>query len=137
MKKKRKLSDVCWDGYEAYGHKMKNGKKVPNCVPIKKEELELEKELRLDEAYWRHFIEEAKYQGREVELNKKMPGDVAKSKVYVRDPKTGNVKKINFGEKGARIKKDNPARRKSFRARHNCKDAKDKTTARYWSCKSW
>jgi hypothetical protein len=82
-------------------------------------------------------IVEAEYQGRKVELNKKMKGDVKKSKVYVRDPKSGNVKKVEFGDPNMTIKKSNPKRRKSFRARHNCKDKKDKTTAGYWSCKSW
>jgi hypothetical protein len=62
---------------------------------------------------------------------------VKKFKVYVKDPTTGNVKKVNFGEKGARIKKSNPARRKSFRARHNCDNTGPKTKARYWSCKKW
>ena len=49
-----------------------------------------------------------------------MQGDVKKFKVYVKDPKTGNVKKVNFGDPNMRIKKSNPKRRKSFRARHNC-----------------
>jgi len=80
---------------------------------------------------------EAEYQGRKVTLNKPMAGDVKKSKVYIKDPKTGNVKKVNFGDKEMRIKKSNPARRKSFRARHKCDTAKDKTTARYWSCRAW
>ena len=64
-------------------------------------------------------MDEAKYQGREVPLGKKMAGDVKKSKVYVRKP-NGNIVKVNFGDKKMRIKKSNPARRKSFRARHNC-----------------
>lgn len=80
---------------------------------------------------------EAEYQGRKVTLNKPMQGDVKKFKVYVTDPKTKNVKKINFGDKDMRIKKSNPERRKSFRARHKCDTAKDKTTARYWSCRKW
>ena len=79
---------------------------------------------------------EAKYQGREVPLGKPMKGDVKKSKVYVKNAK-GNVVKVNFGDKKMRIKKSNPKRRKSFRARHNCATAKDRTTARYWSCRSW
>lgn len=82
-------------------------------------------------------LDEAEYQGRKVQLNKPMAGDVAKFKVYVKDPKTGNVKKVNFGQKGVKIKKSNPARRKSFRARHKCDTAKDKTSARYWSCRKW
>lgn len=80
---------------------------------------------------------EAKYQGREVPLGKPMKGDVAKSKVYVRDPKTGNVKKVNFGDPNMTIKKSNPARRKSFRARHNCANPGPRTKARYWSCRAW
>jgi hypothetical protein len=82
-------------------------------------------------------LEEAEYQGRKVTLNKPMKGDVKKSKVYVRDPKTGNVKKVNFGDPNMKIKKSNPKRRKSFRARHNCDNPGPKTKARYWSCKAW
>lgn len=80
---------------------------------------------------------EAEYQGRKVSLNKPMSGDVKKSKVYVKDPQTGNVKKVNFGDKNMKIKKSIPARRKSFRARHNCDNPGPKTKARYWSCKAW
>ena len=90
--------------------------------------------------FWNNImgdIDEAKYQGREVALGKPMQGDVKKFKVYVRDPKTGNVKKVNFGDKTMRIKKSNPARRKSFRARHNCANPGPRTKARYWSCRKW
>jgi hypothetical protein len=92
-------------------------------------------------------LEEAEYQGRKVKLNKPMRGDVKKFKVYVKDPKTGNIKKVNFGhggtsakkkgEKTMKIKKSNPKRRKSFRARHNCDNPGPKTKARYWSCRKW
>ena len=82
-------------------------------------------------------LEEAEYRGRKVKLNKPMRGDVKKFKVYVKDPKTGNVKKVNFGDKNMRIKKSNPKRRKSFRARHNCDNPGPKTKARYWSCRKW
>lgn len=84
-------------------------------------------------------ILEAEYQGRKVPLGKPMrnSGGGKKSKVYVRDPKTGNVRKITFGDPNMRIKKSNPERRKSFRARHKCDTAKDRTTARYWSCRMW
>jgi|13_taG_2_1085334.scaffolds.fasta_scaffold23076_4 hypothetical protein len=89
-------------------------------------------------------LEEAEYQGRKVQLNKPMQGDVKKFKVYVKDPKTGNVKKVNFGHGGSsvkgktmRIRKNNPAARKSFRARHNCDSPGPKTKARYWSCRKW
>jgi hypothetical protein len=81
-------------------------------------------------------MDEAKYHGREVPLGKKMAGDVKKSKVYVRKP-NGNIVKVNFGDKKMRIKKSNPARRKSFRARHNCANPGPRHKARYWSCRSW
>jgi len=81
-------------------------------------------------------LDEAEYQGKNVPLGKKLPGDVKKSKVYVRKP-NGNIVKVNFGDKTMRIKKSNPARRKSFRARHNCKNPGPRWKARYWSCRSW
>lgn len=90
-----------------------------------------------DVEFWDDVLEEAEYQGRKVTLNKPTRGDVKKFKVYVKDPKTGNVKKVNFGDPNMRIKKSNPARRKSFRARHNCDNPGPKTKARYWSCKKW
>jgi hypothetical protein len=90
------------------------------------------------------IMDEAEYQGRKVKLGKPMQGDVKKFKVYVKDPKTGNVKKVNFGHGGSSvkgkamsIKKSNPARRKSFRARHNCDNPGPRTKARYWSCRKW
>ena len=93
--------------------------------------------LAEDVEFWDDVIEEAEYQGRKVTLNKPMRGDVKKSKVYVKDPKTGNVKKVNFGDPNMKIKKSNPERRKSFRARHNCDNPGPKTKARYWSCRAW
>ena len=87
--------------------------------------------------FWDDTIIEAEYRGRKVKLNKPMRGDVKKFKVYVKDPKTGNIKKVNFGDKKMRIKKSNPKRRKSFRARHNCDNPGPKTKARYWSCRKW
>jgi hypothetical protein len=88
------------------------------------------------QAAGRDDVNEAEYQGRKVQLGKKMAGDVKKSKVYVRNPK-GNVVKVNFGDKKMKIKKSNPARRKSFRARHNCANPGPRHKARYWSCRSW
>lgn len=92
-------------------------------------------------------LEEAEYRGRKVKLNKPMRGDVKKFKVYVKDPKTGNIKKVNFGhggssarkkgEKTMKIRKSNPKARKNFRARHNCDNPGPKTKARYWSCRKW
>jgi hypothetical protein len=80
---------------------------------------------------------EAEYKGREVKLGKPMQGDVKKFKVYVKNPKTGKVIKVNFGQKGMVIKKDNPAARKSFRARMNCDNPGPRTKANYWSCRKW
>jgi hypothetical protein len=81
-------------------------------------------------------LAEAEYQGRKVTLNKPMAGDVKKSKVYVKKP-NGKVVKVNFGDKNMKIKKSNPNRRKSFRARHNCDNPGPKWKARYWSCRAW
>jgi hypothetical protein len=83
------------------------------------------------------IVDEAEYQGRKVPLGKPMRGDVKKFKVYVKDPKTKNVKKVNFGDPDMKIKKSNPARRRSFRARHNCDNPGPRTKARYWSCRKW
>jgi hypothetical protein len=70
-------------------------------------------------------------------LNKPMKGDVKKFKVYVKNEK-GNVVKVNFGDKNMEIKRDDPKRRKNFRARHSCDDNPGpKTKARYWSCQMW
>lgn len=110
--------DPCWSGYDQYGTKTKNGKKVPNCITV----------------------DEATYKGREVPLNKPMAGDIKKSKVYVDPDGDGKAKKVEFGDPNMTIKKSNPARRKSFRARHGCDDSsvpKPKDKARYWSCKAW
>ena len=82
------------------------------------------------------LIDEAEYQGRKVKLGKPMAGDTKKFKVYVKNPK-GNVVKVNFGQKGVKIKKSNPARRRSFRARHNCANPGPRHKARYWSCRKW
>ena len=81
-------------------------------------------------------LDEAEYQGRKVKLGKPMRGDVKKFKVYVKNPK-GNVVKVNFGDPDMKIKKSNPKRRKSFRARHNCDNPGPRHKARYWSCRKW
>jgi hypothetical protein len=84
-------------------------------------------------------IDEAEYQGRKVQLNKPSANTdgASKSKVYVKDPKTGNVKKVTFGDPNMKIRKSNPGARKNFRARHNCDNPGPKTKARYWSCRAW
>ena len=83
-------------------------------------------------------IEEGEYQGRKVKLGKPFytPGGPRKRAVYVTNDK-GNIVKVGFGEPGMKIKKNNPARRRSFRARHNCDNPGPRWKARYWSCKAW
>jgi hypothetical protein len=86
----------------------------------------------------KRVVNEAAYQGREVPLNKPMRGDVKKSKVYVKDPQTGNVKKVNFGSKEMSIKKDQPANKKSYCARSSGQgNLTKKTSANYWSRRAW
>ena len=205
------IQEDCWDGYKQVGMKEKNGKQVPNCVPVDEGLVDTVKDLmkrgtlvkqaekpnfkdmspeerrvfiastlpphlpvdmikrigtgkqkqrakyalsepmtedETNEYCPRCMMEvltgqhpeqlgEAQYQGRTVQLGKPMSGDVKKFKVYVKDPTTGNIKKVNFGDKTMRIKKSNPARRKSFRARHRCETPGPRTKARYWSCRKW
>ena len=85
-----------------------------------------------------YVIEEAEYQGKKVELGKVKRGGSKKFYVYVKDPKTKNVKKVSFGDTtGLSIKTKDPKRRKAFRDRHNCDNPGPKTKARYWSCRMW
>ena len=87
---------------------------------------------------FRKYISEAEYQGRKVELDNpfRTPDGPKKFSVYVKN-ENGNVVKVNFGDPNMEIKRDDPARRKSFRARHNCDDPGPKWKARYWSCYQW
>lgn len=163
--------DPCWKGYEMVGTKQKDGKEVPNCVPINKEASAFDDDKKdyqdLDpgdiwdtdnddaedkDAYdiwnessgkgvtlsFKESIQEAEYQGRKVTLNKpvRSSGGSKKFHVYVKD-NNGKVKKVSFGDPNMKIKKHDPERRKSFRARHNCDNPGPKTSARYWSCKAW
>ena len=82
-------------------------------------------------------IAESEYHGRDVKLNQpfRVSGGGHKFAVYVRDPKSGNVKKVQFGAPGISVKLRDPARRKSFAARHNCEQKDDKTTPGYWACR--
>jgi hypothetical protein len=137
------ITEVCWEGYRQVGMKEKDGKMVPNCVPVNENDIYdgefcpacLAKYIL--EAKKNNYLNEAEYQGRKVPLGKPMRGDSKKFKVFVRDPSTGNIKKVNFGDKKMRIKKSNPKRRKSFRARHRCSNPGPRTKARYWSCRKW
>lgn len=217
--KEDKEKSPCWKGYEAVGMKTKNGKKVPNCVPIKENEEyssnnymfwqnlqtikeavdgilgmdkeEVDKMLSnghgwaidhistsaddVEEVY--HFLEgnetassladqqrevySHNVKGRKIYedqygsvelmtegegkgacanrgLNKPWltPGGPKKRSVCVKNGE-GNVVKVNFGDPNMTIKKSNPERRKSFRARHKCETPGPKWKARYWSCKAW
>jgi len=80
-------------------------------------------------------LDEAKYKGKDVKLNKPQRGGSKKFYVYVRDPKSGNIRKVSFGDPNLSVKIKDPERRKSFVARHKCKEKKDKTTAGYWACR--
>ena len=190
IQEEKRKNDPCWKNYEMVGMKKKNGKEVPNCVPVKKEsdlyesdEVEEgnafsgarqdaidhnkdefkvgdkkykvtgKKEKLVQETILRKIIRsmliEAIYNGRKVKLNSPSSNTEnpnKKSKVYVdsgKKVKSGEhkgeikAKKVQFGDPNMRIKKSNPKRRKSFRARHNCANPGPKTKARYWSCKAW
>jgi len=123
---------------QAFGEdkkKVKMQKVNEDEVTFHCEEDELIETLQWDEET--NPIDEAEYQGRKVPLGKPMPGDVKKSKVYVKGP-SGRIVKVNFGDPNMTIKKNIPARRKSFRARHRCDvDPGPRWKARYWSCKAW
>jgi len=112
----------------------KDVKKDKYTIKTFKEYAEDDKYSHLDEEL---EITEAEYQGKKVKLNDPVRGGSKKFYVYVKNNK-GNVIKVSFGDTtGLSIKRDDPERRKNFRARHNCDTAKDKTTARYWSCRMW
>ena len=149
------IQEACWDTHKQIGMKEKDGRMVPNCVKkegfvdddnIEEYDVESEQDIKEFVQFMREYKQplcEAEYRGRKVNLGKPMQGDVKKSKVYVKNPK-GKVVKVNFGfggssAKGKRmaIKKNNPARRKNFRARHNCDNPGPRTKARYWSCRAW
>jgi len=121
------------------GEKMRNkgDKGAPSADAIKRakgEQLSFKQYQEVNA--WGEIEEDAEYQGRKVKLNNPMPGDVKKTKVYVKNDK-GNVVKVEFGDPNMDIKRDDPERRKSFRARHNCDNPGPKYKARYWSCKFW
>ena len=111
----------CCNGRKKAGIKSENGKVINSCVKLKEE-----------------ILEEAEYRGRKVILNKPFltPDGPKKRAVYVKN-NTGNVVKVNFGQKGVAIKKHLPKHRKSYRARHHCKNPGPKYRANYWSCKFW
>lgn len=99
--------------------------------------------IKVDANFWEQddCTEEIEYSEAEKKtLNKpfRLPsGSKKKFGVYVKNPKTGNIVMVKFGDPNMEIKRDDPDRRRNFRARHSCDTAKDKTTPRYWSCKFW
>jgi hypothetical protein len=117
-------------------------KKKPKMEKVNEDEVTFhcEEDELIEALHWDEEIapiEEAEYQGKKVPLGKPMKGDVKKSKVYVKGP-SGRVVKVNFGDKNMTIKKNIPARRKSFRARHHCDtNPGPRWKARYWSCRAW
>jgi hypothetical protein len=139
----KKITDDDWDCYKGGSPetKIKNDIGVNNRASVK-EEITLHGDEFFNTFGWLPWVDddnllhEAEYRGRKVKLNKPTRGDVKKFKVYVKNDK-GNVVKVNFGDPDMRIKKSNPARRKSFRARHNCDNPGPKWKARYWSCRAW
>ena len=148
----------CWKGYKQIGMKEKDGKQVPNCVPIDEvsnideneiDEYDVENKQDLKEfiqfmnEYQTYLAEancdcvyEAEYRGRKVSLGKPMQGDVKKFKVYVKNNK-GKVVKVNFGAHGMNIKRNNPKRRNAYRKRHHCDQPGPRWKANYWSCRKW
>jgi hypothetical protein len=151
------ITEDCWDGYQQRGMKKKGDRTVPNCVKVEMAEgycpsclIETIRSCNENPEYINvvdnNNLTEAEYQGRKVQLGKPMRGDVKKFKVYVKNAQ-GNVVKVNFGHGGTsakragqktmRIRKSNPARRRSFRARHNCDNPGPRWKARYWSCRAW
>lgn len=120
-----------WDFY--------NGDLVPLDYPILEGDESLKPSIPLE------VLEEKKkkakpagnlYKGKKVELNKPRRGGSKKFYVYVKNPKTGNIKKVQWGAKGMSVGISDPKRRKSFAARHRCHLTKDKTTASYWACRT-
>jgi len=101
---------------------LENGDEVWLDAPMYEEEVE-------------ELLFEAKHHGKNVKLNSpfRTPGGPKKFAVYVKTPK-GTIKKVTFGDPNLRVRNNNPKAAKSFRARHNCANKKDRTTAGYWSC---
>ena len=147
MNEKIKGADgkACWKGYRYVG--TENGK--DKCIKVKSiQEVDMCDRCAADllhdiqEGVYTETITEAEYQGKKVTLNKPVrtpKSEPKKFKVYVKDPRSGNVKMVRFGHQGGgvnkdsktmSIKKSDPARRKSFRARHNCDTPGAKTKAR-------
>jgi hypothetical protein len=158
------VDEACWAGYKQVGVKKKGDRMVPDCVPeetvqeaggageegtnklVKKYFKDtpfakmVKEEPCCDDCadQFDHIVEETEHEGRKVKLNDpfRTPGGPKKFSVYVKNEK-GNVVKVNFGDPNMEIKRDDPARRASFRARHGCDNPGPKWKAKYWSCYQW
>lgn len=104
-------------------------------VKLEGEIIYLDAPFILEEWTEEEVLEEAKHRGKNVKLNKpfRTPGGPKKFAVYVKS-KSGNIKKVTFGDPNLRVRNKNKGAAKSFRARHRCDQKKDRTTAGYWSC---
>ena len=124
---------ACWEGYERVPNTKKG--EPGSCRKIGSGKGSTEENW---DEQWAEYTEAAEYQGKKVTLNKPFltPDGPKKRSVYVKNDK-GNVVKVNFGDPNMKIKKNDPERRKSFRARHKCDTPGPKWKARYWSCKMW
>ncbi len=129
------LEEKCWDTHKQVGMKKKGDKMVPDCVP--KDSVAEENEI-LEEVDWESILVEADYQGKTVTLNNpfRTPDGPKKFGVYTMGP-NGNVVIVRFGDPNMEIKRDDPERRASFRARHGCDNPGPKWKANYWSCYQW
>jgi len=117
----------------------KDGEEVtPSNLIIPDEEDYVDIDENEPSEIWDLYTLASEYQGRKITLNKpfRTPDGPKKFSVYVKNEK-GNIVKVNFGDPNMTIKKDIPARRKSFRARMRCDNPGPKYKARYWACKSW
>jgi hypothetical protein len=154
----------CWKDYKQIGMKMKGGRSVPNCVPkeevnrmfeaytgsepVSKDKNDPKNRFVGTDTIVQNYadatpgqgtiVKEATYKGKTVPLNKPMAGDVKKSKVYVDPDGDGKAKKVNFGDKHLSIKKDQPARKRSYCARSGGQgNLTNKSSANYWSRRAW
>ena len=141
------VDEACWDTYKQVGMKKKGNRMVPNCVPENVVQThanyKVVKVKKPDGNFTyrnisRNSATEATYKGKNVSLNKPMQGDVKKSKVYVDPDGDGKANKVNFGDKTMSIKKDQPARKKSYCARSSGQgNLTNKSSANYWSRRAW
>jgi len=108
---------------------------IHNNLDVSTYEMDYDDESMEIEVYKKQELNEAEYKGKDVQLNKPKRGGPKKFYVYVKNPKTGNVKKVNFGDSGnLSVKINEPGARSNFAKRHRCSEKKDRTTPGYWSC---